>query len=55
MKSKSKNNKLAFNKASVSELNDNQLVAINGGGDTINSGIKCLIAITTMMTKPILR
>jgi len=56
MKSQNKNNKLAFNKASVTELNNNELNGVNGGAMSlsINSGIRCAIAITTMMTKPIL-
>jgi lactobin A/cerein 7B family class IIb bacteriocin len=31
MKKQNVNNKLAFNKAAVIELNDNQLVDVNGG------------------------
>jgi hypothetical protein len=35
MKKQNANNKLAFNKAAVTELNDNQLKYIDGGSDTI--------------------
>jgi len=35
MKSQNKNNKLAFNKAAVTELNDNQLQDVNGGSSPV--------------------
>jgi len=37
MKSQNKNNKLAFNKASVTELNNNELNSINGGAVSTSS------------------
>jgi hypothetical protein len=35
MKKQNTNNKLAFNKAAVTELNENQMVSLNGGTMTI--------------------
>jgi hypothetical protein len=40
MKKQNVNNRLAFNKAAVIELNNSQLTQINGG--TGNSSAKCL-------------
>ena len=40
MKKQNVNNKLAFNKAAVTELNENSLIAINGGS-TIVGGETC--------------
>ena len=40
MKKQNVNNKLAFNRAAVTELNDNSLIAINGGS-TIVGGETC--------------
>jgi len=39
MKSQNKNNKLAFNKAAVTELNDNQLQDVNGGSSPLCIGV----------------
>jgi len=56
MKSQNKNNRLAFNKAAVTELNSNQMNSINGGivgstivggGDTC-TGCVCLPVLTIM-------
>jgi hypothetical protein len=57
MKKQNLNNKLAFKKAAISELNSNALIQINGGS-TINGGANCsgcvcdpvLETITTKMT-----
>lgn len=40
MKKQNANNKLAFNKAAVTELNENTLVTVNGGS-TIVGGETC--------------
>jgi hypothetical protein len=36
MKKQNVNNKLAFNKAAVTELNNKKLLQINGGTNTVN-------------------
>jgi hypothetical protein len=41
MKKQNVNNKLAFNKAAVTELNDDQLSTVNAG-----TGLSCAIAIS---------
>lgn len=41
MKNENQNNKLAFNKAAVTELNDNLLIAINGGTSIIGGEETC--------------
>jgi hypothetical protein len=46
MKSQSKNNKLAFNKAAVTELNDNQLQDVNGGSSPLCIGVIIGLLIT---------
>jgi lactobin A/cerein 7B family class IIb bacteriocin len=46
MKKQNLNNKLAFNKAAVVELNDNQLQNVNGGSTpTTVSSFYCVAAI----------
>jgi len=47
MKSQNKNNKLTFNKAAVTELNDNQLQDVNGGS-AITISITITVTIITM-------
>ena len=46
MKKQNVNNKLAFNKAAVTELNENSLITINGGSTIVGgetcSGCVCL-------------
>lgn len=50
MKKQNATNKLAFNKASVTELNDNSLMTVNGGSsETI--GITISIIIITIKVK----
>ena len=50
MKKQNVNNKLAFNKAAVTELNDNSLIAINGGS-TIVGGETCTGCVCFSVTK----
>jgi hypothetical protein len=45
MKKQNVNNKLAFNKAAVTELNDQKLVEVNGG-----STVVCTIIVTFLLT-----
>jgi hypothetical protein len=58
MKKQNVNNKLAFNKAAVTELNENVLAEINGGAsindiiDAIGDAIKDAVS---QMTRPIIR
>lgn len=58
MKKENANNRLAFNKAAVTELNENSLAEINGGAsiddiiDAIGDAIKDAIG---QMTRPIVR
>ena len=41
-------NKLAFNKASITELNENQLVKVNGGTSlTLPSDLSCTFCISS--------
>ena len=49
MKKQNTNNKLAFNKAAVTELNNFQIMNVNGGSTptTVSSGA-CLIAIASI-------
>ncbi len=57
MKKQNVNQKLAFNKAAVTELNENSLQQINGGSstgcvcDAVADAIKDVV---TQMTKPII-
>ena len=46
---KQNNNKLSFNKAAVAELNENQLVKINGGTSifTFPSDLSCTFCISS--------
>ncbi|MWB96549.1 bacteriocin [Flavobacterium sp. GA093] len=46
MKKQSSNNKLAFNKAAVAELNENQLNNINGGIEESRNLIRTIIITT---------
>jgi hypothetical protein len=46
MKTKNVNNKLAFNKAAVTELNDAQLQDVNGGSSPLCIGIIISLLIT---------
>jgi hypothetical protein len=48
MKKQNVNNKLAFNKAAVIELNDQKLVEVNGG-----TSFNCSIALVTLITRTI--
>ncbi|MWB96548.1 hypothetical protein GON26_19460 [Flavobacterium sp. GA093] len=48
MKKQNPGNKLAFNKAAVTELNDSQIQEINGGIDSIRS-IPITIYILTLL------
>lgn len=53
MKKQNANNKLAFNKAAVTELNDNALLAVNGGttivgGDETCTGCCCVSVVTRL-------
>jgi hypothetical protein len=41
MKKQNPNNKLAFNKVAVTELNENQLKDINGGTSIVGGGDTC--------------
>jgi bacteriocin-like protein len=50
MKSLIKNNKLAFNKAAVSELNNNKLNSINGGATTFICG-DCILIPKTLKSR----
>lgn len=49
MKKQNVNNKLAFNKAVVTELNEKQLVKINGGTSilTLPSDLSCTFCISS--------
>jgi DeoR/GlpR family transcriptional regulator of sugar metabolism len=49
MKSQNKNNKLVFNKAAVTELNDSKLITINGGATTYICG-DCILIPKTLKT-----
>ena len=56
MKKQNVNNKLSFNKAAVTELNDNLLMEVNGGAaSTIIGGETCsgcvCVPITIKMTR----
>ncbi|WP_343696366.1 class I lanthipeptide [Flavobacterium sp.] len=44
MKNQNPNNKLAFNKASVAELNDTQMHDVDGGTSPL-----CIIVLTTII------
>ena len=46
MKSQNVNNKLAFGKATVTELNDNQMTEVNGGSTTV-----CYLVISFLVYK----
>ncbi|MWB96542.1 hypothetical protein GON26_19430 [Flavobacterium sp. GA093] len=46
MKKQNANNKLAFNKAAVAELNENQLRDVNGGTSGLYVGTTSLLLIT---------
>jgi lactobin A/cerein 7B family class IIb bacteriocin len=49
MKKQNGINKLAFNKAAVMELNDNQIMSVNGGSTpTTVSSAACLIAVASI-------
>jgi hypothetical protein len=54
MKKQNVNNKLAFNKAAVAELNDNLLIEVNGGtsivgGETCTGC--CCVSVTIRVTR----
>ena len=46
MKSQNINNKLAFGKATVSELNDNQMTEVNGGTTAFCVGVIVSLLVT---------
>ena len=54
MKKQNVNNKLAFTKAAVAELNENTLNQVNGGA-SINDIVDAITSVINQMTKPILR
>lgn len=49
MKKQNPTNKLAFNKAAVTELNVNQMQDINGGASTTTIGTSGTIVIITLL------
>ena len=55
MKKQNVNNKLAFNKAAVTELNTIDMNQVNGGAMESSTGCLCdVISIITKATRPIL-
>jgi hypothetical protein len=55
MKRQNDNNKLAFSKAAVAELNENVLADINGGASIIDAIVDAITDAISLMTKPIIR
>ena len=55
MKGQNTNNRLAFNKAAVAELNNSQLADINGGASIIDAIVDAITDAISQMTKPIVR